>query len=101
MNTTRSSGLVVGITSVLGAAAFWRRHQKQKVAPELSPAGGGADPAEELRARLAESRATENAVAPDEPAPLAAADADASPLDPEARRKNVHDRARASIDELQ
>jgi hypothetical protein len=97
MNATRSSGLLVGITSVLGAAAFWRKRQKQN-ATELPAADGGADPAEELRARLAESRATENAVAPDEPGPVA--DANASPLDPETRRKNVHDRARASIDEL-
>ena len=66
---------------------------------ELS-AYGGPDPAGELRARLAESRASEETIARDEPAPVAAADSDASPLDPEARRKSLHDRARASIDEL-
>ena len=91
---------MVGVTSLLGAAAFWRTHRKKHAAAELSDAAGGADPAGELRAMLAESRATENAVAPDEPAPVAVADAEASPLDPETRRKSVHDRARASIDEL-
>jgi hypothetical protein len=90
---------VVGLTSVLGAAAFWRKHRKKQAAAEL-PDAGGADPAGELRAKLAESRATEDAVAPDEPSTVAIADTEASPLDPETRRQSVHDRARASIDEL-
>ena len=90
----------MGITSLLGAAAFWRTRRRKKAAAELPAAESGPDPAEELRAKLAESRATENAVAPDSPAPVPAADAEASPLDPEMRRKSVHDRARASIDEL-
>jgi len=90
----------VGITSLLGAAAFWRTRRKRKAAAELPASENGHDPAGELRAKLAESRAAENAVAPDEPAPVASADAEASPLDPEVRRKSVHDRARASIDEL-
>jgi hypothetical protein len=64
------------------------------------PAAGGPDPAEELRAKLAESRATGNALARDEQEPIAAADAAASPPDPETRRRSVHERARASIDEL-
>ena len=88
----------MGITSLLGAAAFWRRRRKRKAAVEPPASGSGPDPAEELRAKLAESRATENAVAPDEP--IGATDADASQLDPETRRKSVHDRTRASIDEL-
>jgi hypothetical protein len=85
-------GLLVGITGLLGAAAFWRRRQRKKAA-EL-PAAVGPDPAEELRAKLAANRATEA----DEP--IAVEDAPASPLDPESRRKSVHDRARASIDDL-
>jgi hypothetical protein len=90
-------GLLVGITGLLGAAAFWRR-RRQKTA-ELPPFGG-PDPAEELRAKLVQSRSAGEAVAPDEPAPAPAADAESSPLDSEARRKSVHDRARAAIDEL-
>jgi hypothetical protein len=100
MKPTQSRGLVVGLTSLLGAAAFWRTHRKKQAAGEPPPAPSGADPAGELRAKLAESRATENAVAPDEPSPVAVADAEASPLDPETRRKSLHDRARVSIDEL-
>ena len=80
---------------MLGAAAFWRRRRRYKT--EEIEAAGGPDPAEELRAKLAESRAIG---ADDESEPIAVEDAPASPLDPESRRKNVHDRARASIDEL-
>jgi hypothetical protein len=86
-------GLLVGITGLLGAAAFWRRHQRKKTA-EL-PAATGPDPADELRAKLAQSRTAET-----ETETIAVEDAPASPLDPESRRKSVHDRARASIDEL-
>jgi hypothetical protein len=91
-------GLLLGIAGLLGAAAFWRRRGKT-TSGELPAGDSGADPAEELRAKLAESRVTETAAAEHGPAPIAA-DADASPLDPEARRKSVHERARASIDEL-
>jgi hypothetical protein len=90
-------GLLVGITGLLGAAAFWRR-RRQNNGMELQQATG-PDPALELRAKLTESRATGSAVAADEPEPIAAPE-EGSPLDPERRRQNVHDRARASIDEL-
>jgi hypothetical protein len=81
----------VGITGLLGASAFWRRRRRKRGAE--SPAELGPDPAEELRTKLAASRATETE-------PIAAEDAPGSPLDPEVRRRSVHDRARASIDEL-
>ena len=87
----------MGITGLLGAAAFWRR-RRQRRAAEL-PAASGPDPAEELRAKLAESREAETE-ADAEVEPVPAGDAELSPLDPESRRKSVHDRARASIDEL-
>jgi hypothetical protein len=90
----------VGITGLLGAAAFWRRRQQKQTA-EL-PAADGPDPAEELRAKLAETRATGSGGEPEptNPEDLPVPGAPVSPLDPEVRRKNVHDRARASIDEL-
>jgi hypothetical protein len=89
-------GLLVGITGLLGAAAFWRRRRKR--AQELPAAETGPDPAEELRAKLAESRAADEQEPADDRKP--AVDPDASPLDPEVRRQSVHDRARSSIDEL-
>jgi len=83
----------VGITGLLGAAAFWR--QRRRTPGAETPAELGPDPAAELRTKLAESRTTET-----EPQPVAGEDALDSPLDPESRRQSVHDRARASIDEL-
>ena len=63
-----------------GAAAY--RALKRK------PATVAEDPAEELRAKLAESRT--------EPEP----EPPAEPLDPDARRREVHEQGRAAIDEL-
>ena len=95
METARE-GLLVGVAGVLGALAFWRRRRKPA---ELPAAATGPDPADELRAKLAENRASDDAVA--DPEPTAAADAEASPLDPQTRRQSVHERARASMDELE
>ena len=87
----------MGITGLLGAAAFWRRRRRKRdgEAVKLGHGDLGPDPAEELRTKLAANRATET-----ETEPIAAEEALGSPLDPEVRRKSVHDRARASIDEL-
>ena len=78
----------------LGLGALWRRRQRQEAPAAVGP---GPDPAEELRARLAESRAAE----PDAPAEgdRPTGQEPAAP-DPETRRRDLHERARASIDEL-
>jgi len=63
----------------------WRRKPQ--------PAGGStADPADELKRKLAESRAEP----PEQPEPKP--EAPAAPLDE--RRRAVHDRARASIEQM-
>ncbi|HET8893272.1 MAG TPA: hypothetical protein VFM96_04160 [Gaiellaceae bacterium] len=69
------------LAGAVGAGAAYRALRKR---PE--PA---ADPAEELRAKLAETRV-------EEPEPEPASE----PLDPEARRREVHEQGRAAIDEL-
>jgi hypothetical protein len=75
---------------VLGLALlFGRRRRRSAPAPAVSPE------ADELRARLAESRAAEEAVQdaePDEPEPPA------GELD--GRRAEVHERARRALGEL-
>jgi hypothetical protein len=67
----------------LGLSAFLRRR---------SPASVGPSPADDLRAKLDESRV-------DEPTPEAPAAPEAEPA-VEDRRADVHARARAAIDEL-
>jgi hypothetical protein len=88
--------LLVAVTGALGLGGLWRRGQPEEPPPA---AGDGPDPAEELRARLAESRAAD--AAGDAPAgsePSAGQEPEAP--DPETRRRDLHERARASIDEL-
>ena len=75
--------LIALLAGALGAFAFWRRRRRRGSEPEVSPA-------DELKAKLAESREAE-----EEPAaePELQSDLDA-------RRREVHDRARGAIDEL-
>jgi hypothetical protein len=76
--------------------AWWQRRRRQVEPPAAPPEDLGPDPAAELRAKLAENRDAPDDEEPveEDPAP------ERSPLDPESRRQDVHDRARASIDEL-
>jgi len=69
--------------AAVGALAVWHWRRRKESVEE--------DPADALRAKLDESRAATDDVA------AAPADDDA---DPDARRKSVHDAARARIDEL-
>jgi len=73
--------LLAALAGILGIA--WLRRRKQ------APAAPAVDPAEELRAKLAAQREPEP-----EPEPAE------QPADVAARRQDVHDRARAAIDEL-
>ena len=68
-----------------GAAAyrFWRRRPPP---PAMGLPSAAPDPAEALKAKLAEARASEDA--PEE-------------SDVESRRRSVHERARTAIDEMQ
>jgi len=81
-------------SGAMGAAAVWQ-WKRRRPAQQPQPAAG-SDPAQELRARLDESRA-----APAEPAaPVSEAAPPAVAADPEARRRSVHDDARSRIDDL-
>jgi hypothetical protein len=77
----------------LGVGAVVRRlRRRQREAPAVE-----SSPAEELRARLAESRAIADEREADEALETTV---DAAP-DPDARRRDVHERARRALDELQ
>jgi hypothetical protein len=70
---------------LVGAFAVWRWLRRK---PAHAPA---PDPADTLRAKLDESRAA--AAGRDD-------DAEQAEPDPDARRRNVHDQARARLDDL-
>jgi hypothetical protein len=78
--------LLTWIAGAAGGLAAYRAVNRRKAAPE--PVTAEVDPARELRAKLAEARA--------EPEP----EAEAAPGDLDARRHDVHEQARAAIDEM-
>jgi len=78
--------LLTWIAGAAGGLAAYRAVNRRKAAPE--PVTAEVDPAQELRAKLAEARA--------EPEP----EAEAPPGDLDTRRRDVHEQARAAIDEM-
>jgi hypothetical protein len=80
----RGLAWAAGLAGILTAFLLRRRR-------EAVPA---ADPAEELRLRLAASRVAEDATAPSAPV------REPESADPDARRQDVHAEARAAIDEM-
>jgi hypothetical protein len=96
--------LLAWIGGALGGIAAYRwLRGRPKVASEPPPEPMPAEPddrAEELRTRLAESRAADpvgeappsEAVAEEEPAP--------EPESPEDRRRRVHEEGRAALDDM-
>ena len=84
--------LIALLVGGFGLGAYLRRRRGHGALPAYSPAA-------ELRAKLDESRSPE----PEAPAPVPEAEADAAPTlesDLDARRREVHDRARGAIDDL-
>jgi len=79
--------LYAWLAGLAGGAAVYRAFRRQ---PRVAPPVAAGDPADELKAKLAETRAS------DEKAP----DPDPDP-DVDSRRRSVHDRAREAIDEMQ
>ena len=80
------------VGGALGGLAVWRLLRRKSHAPAQAP----PDPAAELRAKLEESKplVTERESFEEAETPV-----DAAP-DPESRRRDVHEAARARIDEL-
>jgi hypothetical protein len=88
--------LYAWLAGIAGGAAVYRAFRRQPsvtpaVAPPVAPPAVGPDPADELKAKLAEARSGGEA-----PATGAAPDSDV-----EARRRSVHEQARSAIDEMQ
>jgi hypothetical protein len=77
--------LYAWLAGLAGGAAVYRVFRRR---PRVDPPVAARDPADELKAKLAEARAGD--ATPPEPK-----------ADVDARRRSVHDRAREAIDEMQ
>ena len=77
--------LYAWLAGFAGGAAVYRIFRRQ---PRPVPPVAARDPADELKAKLAEARAGDEKAPEPDP-------------DVEARRRSVHDRAREAIDEMQ
>ena len=83
----RLTAWLTGVAGGVAAARFFRR------APATAPVVHEPDPADALRANLAETKAAK--VETVQPAPPEEPDDD-----PSARRRAVHERGRAAVDEM-
>jgi hypothetical protein len=79
--------LFTWVAGAAGGVAAYRAVTRRKPAPE--PVAAEVDPVQELRAKLAETRS--------EPEPEAEPE---RPESPDVRRRDVHEQARAALDEM-
>jgi hypothetical protein len=84
--------VLTGIAAL--AAWFLRRERAEQPAPAVGP-----DPSEELRRRLDEARQREAGAGEADAVTEDGQESDA-PVDLETMRRDVHDRARAAVDEM-
>jgi hypothetical protein len=99
----RLTAWIGGVTSGVVAYRFWRRHQAAELAPEPEAPAEPDARAEELRAKLAETREAEPgsvAEAVVEEPPAAEPAPEPEPESPEQRRSRVHEEGRAALDEM-
>jgi hypothetical protein len=82
----RLTAWLTGVAGGVAAARIFRR------APMPAPVGREPDPADALRAKLAETKAAQ--AEPEAPP------AEEPEGDPDARRRAVHERGRAAVDEM-
>jgi hypothetical protein len=93
----RLTAWIGGVAGGIAAYRLWRRHSQPEPQPSAGPAPGEPDDrAEELRAKLVETRSAEP-VAEESPAGPAAEEELESPED---RRARVHEEGHATLDEM-
>ena len=85
--------LFTWLAGAAGGVAAYRAVARRKPVPE--PLAEEVDPAQELRAKLAEARTEPERTPEPEPRPEPA-----RPESPEDRRRDVHEQARSALDEM-
>jgi hypothetical protein len=97
----RLTAWIAGVASGVLAYRFWRRHSQAAAEPSPEPESTTADArAEELRAKLEESRTAEPVVEEPPPEPVAEEEPAAEPESPEDRRRRVHEEGRSALDDM-
>jgi len=97
----RLTAWIGGVAGGIAAYRFFRRHPQVEPEPAPSPEPTEAEGrAEELRAKLAESRAAEPVVEEAPPEPVADEEPAGEPESPEDRRRRVHEEGRAALDDM-
>jgi hypothetical protein len=97
----RLTAWIGGAASGVVAYRFWRRHtQAAPTAPPTPPTPAPDDRADELRAKLAETRTAEPVVEETPPDPVAEEEPVVEPEAPDDRRRRVHEEGRAALDEM-
>jgi hypothetical protein len=99
--------LFAWIGGTVGGIAAYRFVRRQEASLQTSPEVAAPEHdarAEELRAKLAESRASEPVTVVEEPVaepePAAEPEPEPEPESPEDRRRRVHEEGRAALDEM-
>jgi hypothetical protein len=106
----RVTAWIGGVASGVVAYRFWRRHQATEVAPEPEAPAEPDARADELRAKLAETRDAEPEPPPEavvaQPEPAVEPEAEEraaepdEPDSPDERRSRVHEEGRAALDDM-
>ena len=103
----RLTAWIGGVAGGVVAYRFWRGHSQPEPEPEPWPEPATPpepaepdDRAEELREKLAETRAAEPLVDEETPEPVVDAEPAVEPESPEDRRQRVHEEGRATLDEM-
>ena len=95
----RLTAWIGGAASGIAAYRFLRRHRATVPAePEAAPVAD--ERAEELRAKLAETRVAEPVVEDPPAEPVVEEEPAVEPESPEDRRQRVHEEGRAALDEM-
>ena len=95
----RLTAWIGGVAGGVAAYRLWRRHSQPEAAAEPGP-GQPDGRAEELRTKLAETRAAESIVEAAPPEPAADEEPAVDPESPEDRRQRVHEEGRATLDQM-
>jgi hypothetical protein len=97
----RLTAWIGGVAGGVVAYRFWRRRSQPAPEPSVEPLPGEPDDrADELRTKLAETRAAEPAVEETPPGPATEGEPEVEPESPETRRQRVHEEGRATLDDM-